>query len=64
MSCWALHLAGRAAQVFQSIAKEVMVRLRESQQDVAQPGASGGVGAGVRLGSPVPRPASKAGCCS
>ncbi|KAK9845901.1 hypothetical protein WJX81_005561 [Elliptochloris bilobata] len=48
-------------EVFQSIAKEVMVRLRESQQDVAQPG---GMGAGVRLGSPPPRPAKKSGCCS
>ena len=51
--------------MFQSIAKEVMVRLRESQQDVAQPGAGGaGAGVGVRLGSPPPRPAKKGGCCA
>jgi hypothetical protein len=53
------------AQVFQSIAKEVMVRLRESQQDAAQPAPPGaGASGGVRLGSPPPRPASKSGCCA
>ena len=53
------------AQVFQSIAKDVMERLQDSIQEGSSPSAAAGAGGGgVHLGgAAAKKPAAKSGCC-
>ena len=51
-------------QVFQAVAKDVMARLRDTQESSAAPSAGGGTGLPLRQPASARPPAKKSSCCS
>ena len=62
---WTLkdRLPAAALQVFQSIAKDVMLRLQNTHQEGSPSAASAAGGGSVQLGGAASKGSAKSGCC-